>query len=225
MAEAHGAAVGIGVVDVADVFACGAEGGCEIDLLDVHVEEVGQEDDVFERVRFDEIRSVREAVDEVRFVAVQRLVDERHVVFRGGITGDVEGVGEPFEGLVFSDLAAPFSLHGAEDGGGAEPAAEGDHAFEEIQGGDAFVEGGIGEREAVFQHACSGAYGGDAKTVGLREGFDFLDRNMIGAGEEKLDVIEAGFLGEGEAFGERLVENEGAGGGFGDLAEGDGGAH
>ena len=144
------------------MFPGGADGGGEVGFLDVHVEEVGEQDDVFERVRFDEIRAVGEAVDEVGLVAVQRLVDERDVEFRGGSPGDAEGVGEPFEGLVFGYFSTVFSLHGSENGGGAELAAEGDHPLDEIEGGDAFFEGRIGERESVFQHACAGADGGDA---------------------------------------------------------------
>ena len=89
----------------------------------------------------------------MRFVAVQRLVDECDVVFRCGISGDAEGVGEPFEGLILGDLAAVFTLHGSEDGGGTELAAEGDHPLDEIEGGDAFFEGRIGERESVLHHA------------------------------------------------------------------------
>jgi hypothetical protein len=77
----------------------------------------------------------------------------------------------------------------------------------------------------VFHHACARADGGDAEAVGLGQGIDFIDGKGIGTGEEEFHVIEAGFLGECEGFGEWLAEYEGAGGGFGDLAEGDGGAH
>ncbi len=212
-------------MDVADVFVDCADGCGEIGFLDVHVEEVGEQDDVFEGVRFDEIRTVGEAVDEVGFVAVQWLVNEGNLVLRGGFSGDAEGVGEPFEGLVAGDIATPFSLHGAEDGGGTELAAEGDHLFEEIEGSNALFEGGIGERESVLHHTGSRADGGDAEAVGLGEGFDLINGKGVGAGEEKFDIIEAGFLGEGEALGEGFVKDEGTSGGFGNLAEGDGSAH
>ena len=144
VAEAHGAAVGIGVMNVADVFACGAEGCGEVGFLDVHVEQIGEEDDVFQGVRFDEIRAIGKAVDEVGFVAVEWLVNERNVVFRSGSTSDDKGFSEPFERLVFGNLAAVFSLHRTENGRCTELAAEGDHLFEEIESGNAFVEGWIG---------------------------------------------------------------------------------
>ena len=77
----------------------------------------------------------------------------------------------------------------------------------------------------MFHHACAGSNGGDAEAVSLSEGFDHIDRNVIWAGKEEFDIIEADFFREGEALGEGFVENEGACGGFRNLAKGDGSAH
>lgn len=41
------------------------------------------------------------------------------------------------------DIATGFSLHGAEDGGGIELAAEVDHSFEEVECGGAAGGGGV----------------------------------------------------------------------------------
>jgi hypothetical protein len=49
------------------------------------------------------------------------------------------------------------------------------------------------------------------------EGFDFLHGDEVGSGKEEFDGVIAVLLGGGETFGERLVENEGAGGCFGNL--------
>ena len=104
-------------------------------------------------------------------------------------------------------------------------ATEADHLLDEVHGCEAFVRIWIGEGEAVFDHASAGANGGDTEAVLLGEGFDFFHRNGIWTGKEEFDVVEASLFGEGKAFGEWLVEDEGASSSFSDLAEGDGGAH
>ena len=67
----------------------------DVGFFDVHVEEVGEEDDVNELVVLDVFSPFGEAVDEVRLVSVEGLVDEGDAVFCGGGTGCFEGVGEP----------------------------------------------------------------------------------------------------------------------------------
>ena len=77
----------------------------------------------------------------------------------------------------------------------------------------------------MFHHTSTGAYGSDAESVTRCEGFDLIDRNIIRAWKEEFDIIETRFFREGEALGEGFVEDEWAGGGFGNLAESDCGAH
>ena len=77
----------------------------------------------------------------------------------------------------------------------------------------------------MFDHACAGADGGDGEVVFCGEVEDFLDGVGIRAWEEEFDGIEAEAGGVFESVGEGAVEDEGTGGGFGDVAEGDGGSH
>ena len=72
-------------------------------LLDVHVEQVGQEDHVLGRPRLEQLDALGHRVDQVRLVAVQRLVDERHAVLRGMIAQGVEGVGQVAPGRLAVD--------------------------------------------------------------------------------------------------------------------------
>lgn len=77
----------------------------------------------------------------------------------------------------------------------------------------------------MFDHACAGADGGDGEVVFCGEVEDFLDGVGVWGREEEFDGIEAEACGVFESVGEGAVEDEGSGGGFGDVAEGDGGFH
>ena len=164
-------------------------------------------------------------IDQVGLVAIEGFVDESDAVFASCFTGDFEGFGEPLESLPTGDVAAPFSLHRSEDGRATELAAEVDHLENEIEG--FFADGGIGigERKAVLHHAGSGSDGGDAEVVFGGESVYFIDRDEVGSGEKEFDRVVAVLCCGGKAFGERLVENEGPGGGLGDLGKSDCGFH
>jgi hypothetical protein len=61
--------------------------------------------------------------------------------------------------------------------------------------------------------------------VGFCKSLDFTNGKRVGSRKEEFDIIEAGFFRESERLGKRLAENEGACGGFRNLAKCDCGAH
>lgn len=87
VAVADGLSVRIGEVDVAEAGGDGLEGGGEVRFLDVHVEEVGEDDGVGDGAGVEECQGVCLAVDEVGFVAVEWFVDEGDVVGGCGVCG------------------------------------------------------------------------------------------------------------------------------------------
>ena len=155
------------------------------------MEEVGEQDDVFDSVVFEVLCPFGKVVDEVGLVAVERLVDERDAVFGGSSTGGLEGIGEPGESEIAGDFATPFSLHGAEDGGRTQLSAEVDHLEDEIEGSFTFFRIDVGEGKSVFDHAGAGADSGDPEVVFGCESLDFIDRDEIRSGKKEFNGVIA----------------------------------
>ena len=87
------------------------EAGGEIALLDIHVEEISEENGVIETVLRKVSGSGSKLIELVRFITVQRLVDEGYPVAGSPFIGGTECAGEPFERLFPGDFSTPFSLH------------------------------------------------------------------------------------------------------------------
>ena len=84
--------------------------------------------------RFEELRRVELAVEEIRLVAVERLVEQRHAV-AGGMGAEVgQRLGEPGERLFAGDVALGLPLHRADDRGRLEFAADVDDRADELAG-------------------------------------------------------------------------------------------
>lgn len=225
MTEADGLAIGVGEVDVTDFGTGGADGVGEIDFLDIHVEEVGEKHGVLEVVLVEIVGRRSEVIELVGLVAVERFVDEGDLVATSAFVGGLEGFGEPAPRLLLRNIAAPFALHGTENGGSAELSAEVDHGEDELESCGAFGSVRIGEGEAVLDHSGAGANGGDSEVVFGGHGFDGLDIKEVGAGQKKFHGVESEAGGLGKAVGEVLMKNERAGFGLGNLRECDGGFH
>ena len=87
MTKTHSRTVGVSEVNVSSVLACSNDRLGDVTLFDIHVEEVGKKDNIIEVIIFDVFCSFLKMIDEVCLVAVQRLVNERNIVFRGDFTG------------------------------------------------------------------------------------------------------------------------------------------
>ena len=70
-------------MDVADHVADGGEGGRNVFLLDIHVKQIAEKLCVGDALLAEECRRVGLAVEEVRLVAVERLV-EQHLAVPAG---------------------------------------------------------------------------------------------------------------------------------------------
>ena len=111
-----------------------ADRGGEIGFLDVHVKEVGEDADVLRLQRAQPGGGVAEAVEEVRLVAIQRLVEEGVAEFRGVLAEFLERLAEPGERLLAGDVALPAALHRADDRRRAERRGDVDDAADELAG-------------------------------------------------------------------------------------------
>src|SRR5215207_577616 len=95
----------------ADIAQC--RGG--IRLLDVHMKKIREDAHVREVRVAKPRRGVADAVKQIRFVAIQRLIKERNVV-AGGVAAEIlERLGKKAKGVGPRGGGVPPTLHGTDD--------------------------------------------------------------------------------------------------------------
>ena len=124
-----------------------AQGRGEVGLFDVHVIEVAEELHVFEIVRVEKCDRVRVAIEQIRFVAIERFVKQRLLVRRGAFGEHAQFLREQCQRVIARDRAFPAALHRADDRGRAEVAGEIDDAVDELAG--ARAHGGPARRSSA----------------------------------------------------------------------------
>ena len=202
-----------------------AQGRGEVGLLDVHVKEVAENLHTADLPLAQPRRRVGRAVDEIRLVAVQRLVEEVLAAARGVRAEIGERLGEPRQGLLAGDLALRAALHRAEDRGRTERRGGVDDRADELAGLRADRRIGVRERPLVQHPAAAGADRGHREIV-LRE--QRLDRRHVeraGIRRKNLDPIEAERGGLRARVGEAVPKHERPPARLRDEGDGDGGFH
>ena len=208
MAEADRLTVAVGEVHVADVSAAGAERGGVRDLLDVHVEQVAEQLHVADLARLEELGSVELAVEEIRLVAVERLVEQRHAV-AGGVGAEIgERLGEPGQRLIAGDVPLGLTLHRTDDRGGLEFAAHVDDRTDELAGLGADRGVGVGQVPLMDEPAAARAEGCGREAMLLQEGVERRAVNRSGGRSEDLNRVEAQLRGGGRGGGEAVPIHE-----------------
>ncbi len=153
-------------MDVADEVSAFAQGCGDVDLFDVHVKQIGQQADVAGREGPQQRDSLLDRVAHVRFVAIQRLVDQRHVVLSGILAEFFEGFAQSRAGRRGVDAVDGVStLHRADDGRGSERAAEVDDRPNEIAGRPTFRLLVRRQFQSVANPARPGADGGERQMM------------------------------------------------------------
>ena len=98
MTKSNCLSIGVGKVHVSNLGAGRPEGLGKISLLDIHVEEVGEENGMIQTILCQVFGGGSELIELVGFVAIERLVDEDGPG-GGPFIGRPEGLGEPLQGL------------------------------------------------------------------------------------------------------------------------------
>ena len=225
MTKSNCLSIGVGKVHVSNLGAGRPEGLGKISLLDIHVEEVGEENGMIQTILCQVFGGGSELIELVGFVAIERLVDEDGPVAGGPFIGRPEGLGEPLQGLFAGDLPSPPALHGPEDCGCSQLSAEVDHGEDKGKSLPAPAGVRVGQGKPMLHHARPGSDCGDSQVVRGGHGFHLVQPDKVRPGKEKFDGVKAQFGGLGEALGKRLVEDEGPGLGFRHLGKSDCGLH
>ena len=118
-------------MNVADVRPGLAECLGQIRLLDVHVVQVGEQLHVPQCRAGDELRAIRERVDQVRLVAIERLVEKRHSQVLGVLVEFEERIAEVPQRDLPRYRTRGAALHRADDGRRVEPRREVHHPLDE----------------------------------------------------------------------------------------------
>ena len=92
--------MGIWNVDVSHFRSGGTESLPEVGFLDIHVEEVGEEDGVIQLVLIEVGCCGGELIELVGFVTIERFVDEGHSVLCSALIGSLQGFSEPDQRLI-----------------------------------------------------------------------------------------------------------------------------
>ena len=216
MTEADRLAIAIGEVDVADVATAGAERGGVRDFLDVHMEQVAEELHVRDLTGLEELGGVELTVQEIRLVAVERLVEERHAVLRGVGTKIGKCFGQPGQGLVARNVAFGLALHRADDGRGLELAGDVNDRVDEFTGLRADGRVGVGQVPLVDEPAATGAEGRGGEMVLLEQGVKGRAVDVGGRWGKNLDRVKAKLRGGGRSGHEAIPIHERSALGLGD---------
>ena len=100
VSRTHGEAVTVGEMHVADVSASGAESIGYRRLLDVHVEEIGEQPDILGSQTLEEFRRFSQPIEQVGFITIERLI-EKHLAMAAGMGIELlESLPEPGQRLV-----------------------------------------------------------------------------------------------------------------------------
>ena len=193
---------------VADVFTISAQRIGDVGFLNVHVEQVGKDDDVVRVERAEEFHGVLGAVEEIALVAVERFVNQWHARRLGVFTQFVQCIAQKIVRLFLTHLTFKTALHGADDGGRTELRSGVDDSPDEIF--CVVARGGVRLAEMPFvdDPTATCAHGGDFQIVLRGERAEFVDGNGIGVGREHLDGIIAQLSGFSAAGGKVVPENE-----------------
>ena len=124
-----------------------------IGLLDVHVEQITEELDVVDHAPTEERGCLTDLREEIRLVAVERLVEERLPAPRGMPAEVVEGRGEVLERVGPRHLPLMAPLHRSDDHRRSMVGRDVDEQLDEVAGLRADSRVGVGERELVTHPA------------------------------------------------------------------------
>ena len=138
---------------MADEIATGDQGRGRIGLLDVHVEQITEELDVVDHAPTEERGCLTDLREEIRLVAVERLVEERLPAPRGMPAEVVEGRGEVLERVGPRHLPLMAALHRSDDHRRPMVGRDVDQQLDEVAGLRADSRVAVGEREFVTHPA------------------------------------------------------------------------
>ena len=218
------AAIRIDKVQVPQMRAAGLQRLCDVDFLDVHVKQVGQQLDVGGRERRDQIEPGGDVCNQVRFIAIDRLEQQRNRVLPGVLPQLVERLAEQPQRRRSVDLFAAAPLHRSDDHRCDQRAGEIDHRANERPGLAAFFGFRKGEVQPSLDPAGAGADRGQRQTVIAQQFAQGLDADCVGAGRKDFDRIEAQLPRFAAGAGQIVPKDERPTPGLGNQADRDTGA-
>ena len=170
-------------------------------------------------VLFKKCRCRGEAVEKVRFVTIQWFVEKNQAVIRRASGNNNKCFGEKLQCLGFVHRRSMFALHRTEDGGGTQSTAQIDERENEIQ--RVFPNRGvrIGERQAVFHHARSGAECGDVELMTFLQFTNIPDGHIIRRGQKQLHRVKSMRGGFFKTNGQFIVKHKRTRGGLAHAAK------
>ena len=113
VAAPGGLSIAVDKMDVANLITAVAATLRDARLLDVHVKQIGKNLDVIYIQRAQKVRRLANAIEQIRLVTIEWLVEQRDVVSCGVGAQIIKTGAEPVERLVSADIAAVLALHRA----------------------------------------------------------------------------------------------------------------
>ena len=132
VAAPGGLSVAVDKMDVANFVTALADTLRDARLLDVHVKQIGENLDVIYIQRAQKVRRLADAIEQIRLVTIEWLVEQRDVVSCGVGSQIIKTGAEPVERLVPADIAAVSALHRANDRRRAKRPGEVDDALDKV---------------------------------------------------------------------------------------------
>ncbi len=134
-----------------------AQGRGRVSFLDVHVKQVGEDPDVSGAQGPKPTRRITEAIEQIRLITVERLVEQWHAVHRRGFAQVFKCFREPGQRLIPRDGSFPTALHGTDDRRGSELARQFDDLPDELAGTLPDLRVRVRQHQFVHDPAGSGA--------------------------------------------------------------------
>ena len=181
-----------------------AQGGGDIDLFDVHVKQVAQQLDVASAQRLEQLDAVGNRVDEVGFVTVEWLVQQRHAVLIGVLAQLVERFAQQADRPIAGDAVSPAALHRADNRRRTERAGNVDDCADVGRGPLANRRVGMRQVQMVQHPTCASADGRQTQFVTCEQRFQFIDVYSRRRRRKNFYCVEA-HVGRGLAAGFQVV--------------------